>query len=196
MSAVGSHAPVFRRGETVGVNFGRVPVFREANARAAVFSSFPESHEFCPAEGGLVQGCVHLVAGAGETVTFVVLHLLGEGIHFSRLVVADADFGPEAQSRRSKSTVAVYFSSTSTLLMLSEVKAFEVEPRPTPTKPFRMTGSNLRAMLMMAFIFALCASISGVFTSFREKILALAMFSLLKMHVVMLPTDFLTLPKR
>ena len=25
--------------------------------------------------------------------------------------------------------------------MLSEVKAFEVEPRPTPTKPFRMTGN-------------------------------------------------------
>ena len=92
MSAVGSHAAVFRRGETVGVNFGRVPVFREANARVTVFSSFPESHELCPAEGGLVQGSVHLVAGAGETVTFVILHLLGEGIHFGRLVVTDADF--------------------------------------------------------------------------------------------------------
>ena len=82
MSAVGSHAAVFRRGEKVGGNFGRVPVFREGNARVAVFSSFPESHEFCPAEGGLVQGSVHLVAGAGETVSFIVLHLLGEGIHF------------------------------------------------------------------------------------------------------------------
>lgn len=92
MSAVGSHAAVFRRGETVGVNFGRVPVFREANTRVTVFSSFPESHEFCPAEGGLVQDSVHLVAGAGETVTFIVLHLLGEGIHFGRLVVTDADF--------------------------------------------------------------------------------------------------------
>ena len=56
VSAVGSHAPVFWCGEAVDVHFGRIPVFREIDARVPASRSFPECHELCLVECGFVQG--------------------------------------------------------------------------------------------------------------------------------------------
>ena len=63
--------------------------------------------------------------------------------------------------------------------MFAATKAFDVDPFPIPTKPFRITGKRLRDNCTNTFILARCASISGVGLSFLVNTFALAMFLLL-----------------
>lgn len=84
---------------------------------------------------------------------------------------------PDANFSLSKSTVATCSAVTSTAPRFIFTKALDVVLPPTPTNPFRITGTNRLPKPPSSRIFALMSNTSGVGLSRRNLILPLATLS-------------------